>query len=62
MFSGLVHIEGTRGNTVAQGPATTKGWKVRWLPVGGGTWAGPKGKVLGRGRVREALQVQGSKD
>lgn len=27
-------------------------WKVRWLLVGGGRWAGLTGKVLGRGGAR----------
>lgn len=48
-------------NIMAQVPATSESWKVRWLLGGGGTWAGPKGKVLGRGRVKEALQVWGAK-
>lgn len=26
-------------------------WKVRWLLVGGGIWAGLTGNVLGRGRA-----------
>ena len=58
------HVQGTCGapsDTVAQVRATTKGWKVRRLLVGGGTRAGPQGKVLGRGRGREALQVWGTK-
>lgn len=39
--------------------AVTEDWKVRWLPVAGGAWAGLKGNVLGRKQSKTGV---GSKD